>query len=173
MIPSVVYVSHKVVSAKPMSRQEYNDFRGWTVPSDEDSQDKGYLVEYLDGGKPNHPEFVGYISWSPESVFEQGHRVSGVLTFGDAIESLKAGHKVARASWNSCGVYGKWLSLTPGQFVNAAKLWSPHNHQFALENGGQVEVESYITVKTTQGKIVPWLPSQSDVLANNWIICND
>jgi hypothetical protein len=27
----------------------------------------------LDGGLPNHPDFAGYISWSPKGVFERGY----------------------------------------------------------------------------------------------------
>jgi hypothetical protein len=34
-----------------MNRAEYNVFRGWVLPIDEDGTDEGYLVEYQDGGK--------------------------------------------------------------------------------------------------------------------------
>ncbi|AWN06211.1 hypothetical protein [Erwinia phage phiEaP8] len=67
------YRCHKEVLATPMSRGIYNKLRGWEVPADEDPSDEGYLVEYLDGGKPNHPDFDGYISWSPKDVFEAGY----------------------------------------------------------------------------------------------------
>ena len=43
----------KRINAKPMTRAEYNIFRGWELPSNENGDDTGYLVEYLDGGKPN------------------------------------------------------------------------------------------------------------------------
>ena len=75
------YIGTKLITASPMSRQEYNDYRGWTLPADEDGSDEGYLVEYLDGGKPNHPNHKGYISWSPKAVFEQAyHLVPGFLS---------------------------------------------------------------------------------------------
>lgn len=64
------YVGTKIVNALPMTRGEYNEYRGWALPADEDGADEGYLVEYLDGGKPNHPEHVGYISWSPKAQFD-------------------------------------------------------------------------------------------------------
>ena len=63
----------KEVYANPMTRQEYNDYRGWVLDSDEDGSDEGYLVEYVDGGKPNHLDHKGYISWSPKDVFEKGY----------------------------------------------------------------------------------------------------
>ncbi|TKW65218.1 MAG: hypothetical protein DI616_15940 [Paracoccus denitrificans] len=67
------YVCHKEVLAKPMTRGEYNVYRGWAIPEDENPADKGYLVEYTDGGQANHPDHKGYISWSPEAVFNNGY----------------------------------------------------------------------------------------------------
>lgn len=67
------YIGTKLVSAKPMTRQEYNDFRGWQLPADENGDDAGYLVEYLDGGKPNTEQYAGYVSWSPAEQFEKAY----------------------------------------------------------------------------------------------------
>lgn len=67
------YISHKQVTAKPMNRLDYNTYRGWELPADEDGTDEGYLVEYVDGGKPNHPDHAGYISWSPKEQFDNGY----------------------------------------------------------------------------------------------------
>lgn len=65
------FVTTKIVNGTPMTRQEYSDFRGWQLPSDENGEDEGYLVEYLDGGKPNVESHKGYVSWSPKDVFER------------------------------------------------------------------------------------------------------
>lgn len=65
------YTGTKTLRAKPMTRGEYNALRGWDMPADENPADAGYLVEYLDGGKANHPDFENYISWSPADVFER------------------------------------------------------------------------------------------------------
>lgn len=72
-----LYVGTKIVSARPMTRAEYNQYRGWQLPADEDGSDAGYLVEYRDGGKPNHPDHQGYISWSPAEQFERAYLVIG------------------------------------------------------------------------------------------------
>ena len=69
------YIGSKIVAARPMSRQEYNEYRGFTLPDNEDGTDEGYLVEYLDGGKPNHSDHTGYISWSPKQQFDNGYHV--------------------------------------------------------------------------------------------------
>lgn len=67
------YTCHKQVLARPMNRGDYNTLRGWQLPADENGADEGYLVEYTDGGQSNHPDFKGYISWSPKDVFERGY----------------------------------------------------------------------------------------------------
>lgn len=68
------HIGVKLINAFPMTRQAYNDFRGWQLPAGENGEDEGYLVEYLDGGKPNTDRFDGYVSWSPKEVFEKAYR---------------------------------------------------------------------------------------------------
>lgn len=67
------YVGTKVVRATPMNRKDYNNLRGWQVPTDENPNDEGYLVEYADGGSTNVEGFSGYISWSPKEIFESSY----------------------------------------------------------------------------------------------------
>jgi len=69
------YTGTKVINAKPMTRGEYNVFRGWDLPANEDGADEGYLVEYTDGGKANTAAYAGYVSWSPKDVFERAYHV--------------------------------------------------------------------------------------------------
>lgn len=68
------YIGTKTLSACPMTRGEYNEYRGWTPPEDENPAAPGYLVEYDNGGKANHPLHKSYISWSPADVFEQVYK---------------------------------------------------------------------------------------------------
>lgn len=82
------YTGTKTLKAKPMTRGIYNQLRGWTITEGEDPEEAGYLVEYQDGGKPNHPDFEGYISWSPADVFEKSYSEgaapqSGTTVAGD------------------------------------------------------------------------------------------
>lgn len=162
------YIGTKMVRAIPMARLEYNEYRGWQLPQDECGEDAGYLVEYLDGGKPNHHAHVGYISWSPAEQFEAAYRPTTGLTFGMAIEALKLGERVARAGWNGKGM---WLSLSCGETreVPAASFWSPHNRAHAEAQGGTAKVLPSITMKTATGEILMgWLASQTDMLADDW-----
>lgn len=87
------------------------------------------------------------------------------MNIGMAVDALKAGLRVTRRGWNGKGM---WLSLTPGNNVPAHKFWSPHNRAFAEANGGSAEVRPYVTMKTVDGAIVPWVCSQSDLLADDW-----
>jgi Protein of unknown function (DUF2829) len=162
------HIGIKLINAKPMTRLAYNNLRGWTVPADENPDDDGFLVEYLDGSKANHKDFSGYISWSPKAVFENAYHPTDGLTFGLAVEALKLGHKVSRAGWNGKGM---WLDFVKGQDVLI------HNHGFGPKNEFDhnwrdrvPEFGSWIGMKTADNKFVPWLASQTDVLAEDWQI---
>ena len=91
------------------------------------------------------------------------------FSFSDALAYLKEiqGSCVAREGWNGKGM---WLTLSPGGAVPAEKLWAPANRKFAEDNGGVATVLPYITMKTADNKIVPWLASQTDILAEDWVI---
>lgn len=69
------------------------------------------------------------------------------MNFGDAIEMLKQGERVARKGWNGKGM---WLAL---QVPDA-------NSKMTLP---------YIYMKTADDQQVPWLASQTDVLSEDWI----
>jgi len=163
----------KAVLARAMTRGDYNAYRGWLTPADENPDDRGYLVEYLDGGGANHPDHAGYISWSPVDVFNGAYCVNGSLTFGHAIEALKMGKRVARKGWNGKDM---WLSLScnGSRDVPAAGFWSPHNKAFAEANGGTATVLPSITMKTADNKILMgWLASQTDMLTEDWVVLDD
>ena len=167
------YIGTKVVNATPMDRQEYNDYRGWELPENENGNDEGYLVEYLDGGKPNHAAHSGYISWSPKEQFDKAYRELNGLDFGEAIRALKAGKRVTREGWNGKGM---WLSLSGvaniAKPVKAEHFWSAHNAAYAASQPeGVAKVLPCITMKTATGEILMgWLASQSDMLAEDWMV---
>lgn len=85
----------------------------------------------------------GYIFRTKEPM-----RVQGGWDFGSAIAALKRGARVQRAGWNGKGM---WLMLqTP---TTSSKMTLP-----------------YIYMSTAQGDLVPWLASQTDVLAEDWAL---
>lgn len=163
------YIGTKAINAKPMNRLEYNKLRGWELPSDENGDDEGYLVEYPDGGAPNCVGFDGYVSWSPKKQFEDAYRLTNGLSFGLAIDSLKKGFKVTRAGWNGKGM---WLILVPGTPVAELRAGSPYAEALGQT---QCEILPHIDMWTVNAEgrraMLPgWLASQSDMLADDWMI---
>ena len=160
---SDLYIGTKMINAEPMTRAAYNVFRGWELPADENGDDEGYLVEYLDGGKPNTPTHAGYVSWSPKEQFDNAYRKTSGMPFGLAVEAVKKGKKIARAGWNGKGMF---LFLVPGSTfkVNRAPLLGIY------PEGTEINYHAHIDMKTADGTIVPWLASQTDVLADDWIV---
>lgn len=95
------------------------------------------------------------------------------MDFGAAIRALKRGERVARLGWNGKGM---WLALScpESRYVLAEHFWSPHNAEYARQNGGTAKVLPSITMKTATGEILMgWLASQSDMLAEDWIIVGE
>lgn len=93
-----------------------------------------------------------------------------LVDFSVALLALKQGKRVSRQGWNGKGM---WITMSPGGEVSADKLWAPANKAFAVRSGGTATVLPYITMKTADDCIVPWLASQTDVLANDWTILED
>ena len=85
------------------------------------------------------------------------------MNFGNAIEALKEGKRVARAGWNGKGMF---LFLVPGGnfIVNREPLLS------IMGEGAQITYRPHIDMKDAEGKVVPWLASQTDMLAEDWQI---
>lgn len=83
------YVGTKVVHATPMTRQGWCDLRGWDLPLGEVGSDEGYLVQYVDGGRPNVHGFSGYISWSPKDVFELAYGQGKPQESGNFLDRLR------------------------------------------------------------------------------------
>lgn len=78
------------------------------------------------------------------------------MDFGDALRALKAGKRVARAGWNGKGM---WLSLVKSYDYNPGEGGT---HALGCEK------LPWIGMKTADNKFVPWLASQTDVLAEDW-----
>lgn len=149
------YFGCKRIQAMPMTRGKYNEYRGWVVPADENPDDEGYLVEYMDSGKSNHPKHTGYISWSPKDVFEKAYRRTSGLTFGLAIEALKTGALLAREGWNGKNMWIEYVGETEYEILSGTVAAS-------------LPLRPFIVMKTADDQTVPWVASQTDILAEDW-----
>lgn len=84
---------------------------------------------------------------------------------GWAVDMMKDGAKVARAGWNGRNMF---IFLVPGsQFeVNRKPLLGIY------PAGTVIDYHSHVDMRTSDGKIVPWLCSQTDLLASDWETVN-
>lgn len=82
--------------------------------------------------------------------------------FSSALRNIKLGHRVAREGWNGKGMF---IFLVPGSTfkVNREPLLS------ILGEGTEVRYHGHIDMKTADGMIVPWIASQTDLLAEDWV----
>lgn len=152
------FIGVKEVLAKPMTRGDYNKYRGWSIPDNENSEDFGYLVEYVGQDNKNHEDHDNYISWCPKDIFEKHNRPSDGMSFGHAIELLKSGKKVAREGWDK----NMFLFLREGRQITDVGPGSPM--------GGDFESLSHVCMRTVDGKCcVGWLASQTDMLSEDWV----
>ncbi|SEO64365.1 DUF2829 domain-containing protein [Nitrosovibrio sp. Nv6] len=83
------------------------------------------------------------------------------MNFGQALEALKLGQKVSRDGWNGKGMF---LFLVPGSIfkVNRPPLLGIYTE------GTEIKYHAHVDMKTAQGDVVPWLCSQTDMLAEDW-----
>lgn len=83
-------------------------------------------------------------------------------SFGVALAHVKAGGRAARKGWNGKGMF---IFLVPGSTfkVNRAPLLGIY------PEGTEINYHAHIDMKTADGQVVPWLASQTDVLAEDWV----
>lgn len=90
-------------------------------------------------------------------------RMDDPMDFGSAIMNMKEGHKVARKGWN-----GKGMFL---YHVPAAKYKRcTESARCIADKNDMIDYGAYIAMKTAQGNVVPWLASQTDMLAEDWLV---
>lgn len=83
------------------------------------------------------------------------------MNFGDALIQIKAGGRLQREGWNGKGMF---IFLVPGSKfrVNRPPLMGIY------PEGTEIEYHAHVDMRTADGQIVPWLCSQTDMLANDW-----
>ena len=74
------------------------------------------------------------------------------MNFGQAIELLKQGKKVARKGWNGKGMWTMYVELSTVKYRGI----------------GRIDTLPWIGMKTADSHFVPWLASQTDILAEDW-----
>lgn len=92
------------------------------------------------------------------------------FSFGDALQRVKEGCRMSRHGWNGSGqfvfiVYGS----DPSHPEERASLLSGvKSSLFAFGDQGTSRRLPHVALHNTRGESVPWAPSQSDMLAEDW-----
>lgn len=93
------------------------------------------------------------------------------MNFGQALEALKQGRKVARKGWNGKGMF---IYLVRGQEVTYKDLRNEAKEALATTPGTPfdiIKINGHIDMFAADGSIVVgWLASQTDMLAEDWEI---
>lgn len=99
--------------------------------------------------------------------------IGAELHFGQALRVLKEGGSVTRIHWDGnltahVSTPRMWLLLIPGSVFKVdaarplAKFYTP---------GTTLTYSPHIDLRTAHGSLVPWTPTQLDLLADDWLVC--
>ena len=82
------------------------------------------------------------------------------MNFSQALEHVKLGGRVAREGWNGKGMYIFLIGVKDS------------NDYWTYTNGknDNYSLLPFIAMKTADENVVPWLASQTDLLAEDWVI---
>lgn len=84
--------------------------------------------------------------------------------FGQALELLKQGKRVCRSGWNGKGM---WIALQRG-YPEGIPINANTAQATGIPEGTVCKFRPYLMMKTVGGEFVPWLASQTDILAEDW-----
>lgn len=118
----------------------------------------------------------GCESWSPKELFEESYREvmkETSMCFGDAIEVLKQGGAIRRSGWNGKGLFV--IKQVPAHIESniIPKMQSlPQSAKdLILKGKGFIDYKSQCLIyNENTGRADSWVPSISDVFAEDWEI---
>ena len=86
------------------------------------------------------------------------------MNFGEAVERLKIGCKMARKGWNGKGMFVVYQKGYPQGIPcnkQTAEAWG-------MYEGELFRCEPYLQIQMVNGSHAMWVPSINDVLAEDW-----
>lgn len=129
-------------------------------------EEDGYLVVYKNE----------YKSWCPKSVFEEAYRELGSVNFGGAIDLLKAGLAVRRKGWNGKGLF--IVKQVPAHITGDIIPKMQSLPQIAKDilmkrENPHIDYTNQMLIINPDGRADSWVPSSSDVFAEDWEVATD
>lgn len=83
------------------------------------------------------------------------------MNFGQALAKVKEGFKISRDGWNGSGQFVYYVPEAS---------YPPSTDVAKEEFGHSVPYAAYLAIKSVQNVVVPWLASQTDLLAEDWYV---
>jgi hypothetical protein len=92
--------------------------------------------------------------------------MSAAMDFGAAVQALKDGARVTRAGWNGKDMFVVYQKGYPdGIAINANTAQAT-----GIPQGTVCQFLPYLMLRTASGAFVPWVISQTDALADDWMV---
>ncbi len=87
------------------------------------------------------------------------------MDFSLALTELKNGSRITRTGWNGPGMF---VVLQPG-YPDGIAINANTSRVLGVPEGVVRVFRPYLTLCAVDGSFVPWVPSVSDVLAEDWL----
>lgn len=87
-----------------------------------------------------------------------------LMDFSEALRLVKSGNKMARTGWNGKGM---WIVFQRG-YPEGVLINKNTAEATGIPEGTLCKFLPYLMMRTAQGDFVPWLASQTDILAEDW-----
>lgn len=160
------FIGTKVIMAEPMTLTEAQKVLGREIkPAVKESD--GYLIEYDNG----------YKSWSPKSVFEKTYYEAGDdLDFGCVVALLKSGVAVRRKGWNGKGLFivKQIPSHIEGDIIpKMQSLPQIAKNILMKRENPHIDYTNQMLIINPDGRADSWVPSSSDVFAEDWEVVDE
>lgn len=88
------------------------------------------------------------------------------MNFSDALTLIKAGKRLARDGWNASG---QWVVLQRG-YPNGIPINANTAGATGIPEGTICAFRPYLMLSAADATFVPWAPTVSDVLAEDWVV---
>ena len=86
-----------------------------------------------------------------------------MITFGEALQLVKAGKRIARKGWNGKGMFVYYVPAASYQAqTGVAKEY--------FGETAMVPYAPYLAIKNVNETVSTWVPSINDVLAEDWLV---
>jgi hypothetical protein len=90
------------------------------------------------------------------------------MNFENALPFLRSGHRMRRRNWNGAGQFVYLVG--PGRYAPTTAA----GELIASETvDHKVPYRAYLALWSTSAAVVPWQPTQSDMLEGDWELAGD